>query len=80
MHETRSVGAGSLYDPHGWLTPLTLPAKLFFQELWIYDYNWDTPLSAEHQDRWRTIQESTNEFRKRIPRKEGNLDELAMQS
>ncbi|RCN28820.1 hypothetical protein ANCCAN_25431 [Ancylostoma caninum] len=45
---TISEQVASIYDPHGWLTPITLPGKIFFQQLWKQDYGWNSPLSPEH--------------------------------
>ena len=59
----------AIYDPMGWLTPLTLRGKLFFQDLWNFGYKWDTPLSKEHTDKWKKIVEDLNEFETYIPRR-----------
>ena len=43
-----------LFDPLGWLTPITLEAKKLMQDLWILKYGWDDPLTGEIHDRWQT--------------------------
>ena len=42
----------SVYDPCGFVTPLTLPAKLMFQKLWKEKCKWDDPLSPENLNTW----------------------------
>ncbi|KAL6723726.1 hypothetical protein Aduo_018702 [Ancylostoma duodenale] len=66
---TVSEQVASLYDPLGWLTPLTLNAKILLQNLWKYDYKWDQELSDEHQREWRHILPLTQGFAIQIPRK-----------
>ncbi|XP_013110216.2 uncharacterized protein LOC106089019 [Stomoxys calcitrans] len=36
-----------IFDPLGWLTPVTMLAKLFIQRLWLMDLQWDVELNAE---------------------------------
>ncbi|EYC20099.1 hypothetical protein Y032_0023g869 [Ancylostoma ceylanicum] len=71
---TVSEQVASIYDPHGWLTPLTLKGKLFFQQLWSHNYEWDTCLTPEHQTQWQSIQDGANGFRKSVPRKIARMD------
>ncbi|WKX95313.1 hypothetical protein Q1695_012063 [Nippostrongylus brasiliensis] len=66
---TVSEQVSSIYDPHGWLTPLTLAGKLFFQQLWKETYDWDTPLSPKHRKRWMEIVDGANGFQYEMPRK-----------
>lgn len=41
-----------IFDPLGWLTPVTVKAKMMLQELWIAGMNWDTPLPTELGTKW----------------------------
>ncbi|XP_037931353.1 uncharacterized protein LOC119666142 [Teleopsis dalmanni] len=41
-----SVNA-KIFDPLGWLTPVTITAKLFIQKLWQLKYDWDEILDEQ---------------------------------
>lgn len=41
-----------IFDPMGWLAPITLVAKLMMQEIWTAGQNWDEELSVPFQRRW----------------------------
>ncbi|XP_046143144.1 uncharacterized protein LOC123988150 [Osmia bicornis bicornis] len=41
-----------LFDPLGWLAPVTISAKILMQDLWILKVGWDSVLPVEVQDRW----------------------------
>lgn len=44
-----------LFDPLGFVGPVTMRAKLFMQELWQYDLDWDTPLPLELETFWNSF-------------------------
>ncbi|XP_046587831.1 uncharacterized protein LOC124292982 [Neodiprion lecontei] len=44
--------AAQLFDPLGWLSPITIRAKIFVQELWALGFDWDEPLSGSLSSRW----------------------------
>ena len=39
-------------DPLGWLSPITVRAKLLVQELWEQQVGWDDPLSDDFNSGW----------------------------
>ncbi|XP_046601938.1 uncharacterized protein LOC124295560 [Neodiprion lecontei] len=41
-----------LFDPLGWLSPITIRAKIFTQELWALGFDWDEPLTASLSSQW----------------------------
>lgn len=41
-----------LFDPLGWLAPITITAKILMQDLWILKCGWDSVLPVEMKDRW----------------------------
>ena len=42
-----------LFDPLGWLAPITVVAKIIMQDLWIEKCEWDEPLSTEIREKWQ---------------------------
>ncbi|KAK6761043.1 hypothetical protein RB195_022201 [Necator americanus] len=58
----------------GWLTPLMLTGKRFFQSLWKFDYAWDTEISEEHQQQWKDINQAVNGFYCVLPREVAQID------
>ncbi|XP_026325441.1 uncharacterized protein LOC113234351, partial [Hyposmocoma kahamanoa] len=49
-----------LYDPLGWLSPVTTKAKLMFQQAWKTTSDWDSPLPECIQQEWE-------QFNKELP-------------
>ena len=56
--------ASRIYDPLGFLSPITIRAKILIQELWQSGVDWDTPIQHNHNETWMQIatnlQEATN--------------------
>ena len=48
-------GASKQYDPLGWLSPISIRARLLIQELWKKQVNWDDPLDPDFQSRWHQM-------------------------
>ena len=48
-------GTSKLYDPLGWLTPITICARMLMQELWKKQVTWDDPLDHDFQSRWHQV-------------------------
>ncbi|XP_036146899.1 uncharacterized protein LOC118646978 [Monomorium pharaonis] len=44
-----------LYDPLGWVTPVTVAAKILMQHLWRQQLEWDSPLPSSILDHWESI-------------------------
>ena len=47
-----------IHDPLGLFSPATMIAKLFIQELWKQENDWDETFSLSHQQEWNKIYES----------------------
>ncbi|XP_048483483.1 uncharacterized protein LOC125489924 [Plutella xylostella] len=59
----------SLYDPLGWISPVTTPAKRIMQDSWRYGTGWDDPIPEELQGRWHNWLSNLQALRElRIPR------------
>ncbi|XP_037930799.1 uncharacterized protein LOC119665643 [Teleopsis dalmanni] len=52
--------AGKLFDPFGWLSPVTIKAKIMIQKLWMLGISWDTEIPPNLQAQWE-------EFKLRLP-------------
>ena len=44
-----------IFDPLGVLSPVTIRAKLFMQQLWQKKVGWDEPLEQSVRDKWNNI-------------------------
>ena len=47
--------ASSIFDPLGLITPITISAKLFIQQLWQQHHEWDSDLDEQLCTAWNTI-------------------------
>ena len=46
-----------IYDHLGFLSPGTLNGKLFIQELWQQELDWDEALNSSQEDKWCKLHE-----------------------
>ncbi|XP_073950917.1 uncharacterized protein [Choristoneura fumiferana] len=46
-----------IYDPLGWLSPITIKAKILFQKTWLADMKWDEELPADILNEWRCLRD-----------------------
>ena len=44
-----------IFDPLGWVNPVTVRAKILLQEVWQTKLTWDEPLPETIKDRWMAI-------------------------
>lgn len=49
--------SAQLFDPMGWLAPITVRAKLLIQTTWLQQLDWDAPLAAEEANSWSKLRE-----------------------
>ncbi|XP_076660848.1 uncharacterized protein LOC143364322 [Halictus rubicundus] len=53
-----------LFDPLGWLAPITVTAKILMQDLWIVKCDWDETLPIDLRERWLQYCSSLSELSK----------------
>ncbi|XP_076660308.1 uncharacterized protein LOC143363629 [Halictus rubicundus] len=62
-------GTAQLFDPLGWLAPVTIVAKVLIQSLWLLKVDWDTPLPEKEEKLWRQFQNGIPELQHlQVPR------------
>lgn len=54
--------ASKVFDPLGWLAPITVRLKMFFQSLWLMNLDWDDDIPDQLQDNWNKLQASLVEL------------------
>ncbi|PAV78070.1 hypothetical protein WR25_09266 [Diploscapter pachys] len=69
-----SSSIASIFDPMGWLTPITLPVKLFLQKLWTQNLDWDEVLPADLQTEWKEKWQSVLKVRAETSRLAANVN------
>jgi hypothetical protein len=47
--------AATLYDPLGYLIPVTIRTRMFLQKLWKEKYTWDQELHIDLQHEWNEL-------------------------
>lgn len=51
----------TIFDPLGWLSPITIKAKIIFQNIWKHNINWDDIVPDDVHKEWSALrQELTN--------------------
>lgn len=53
-----------LYDPLGWLTPVTVVAKMMLQKLWTLGLDWDDPLPEGDNQKWLRFRSELHQLEK----------------
>lgn len=68
-----------IFDPLGWLAPVIIKAKIFFQELWILKLDWDEKLPTETAERWKTFRSTFSSLQEIIiPRWIGSFKQSSL--
>lgn len=49
--------ASTLYDPFGWLSPITIKIKILMQQTWKEEIGWHQNVSVEIKKSWKKIKE-----------------------
>lgn len=58
-----------LFDPLGWLAPVTVRAKISFQSTWLLGLSWDDPLPDDDARHWRAFRAEIPQLERiRVPR------------
>ena len=58
-----------LWDPFGYLIPVTIKYRIYLQQLWQMGYGWDEIIPVEHSDKWRDCINQIHSLNKfKIPR------------
>ena len=58
-----------VFDPLGWLGPVTIRAKVLFQSLWKLQLEWDEAVPSEVDDEWKSYRDDLPNLRDvKLPR------------
>ncbi|XP_070517420.1 uncharacterized protein [Cardiocondyla obscurior] len=47
-----------LFDPLGWISPVTVVGKIYLQDLWLAKVGWDEILTGQHLTKWKNYHAS----------------------
>lgn len=65
-----------LYDPLGWITPVTVVGKILMQSLWLTGLDWDSEVPEDIKGRWKRFALTLHELAAlRIPRWVGYIED-----
>ncbi|XP_062537729.1 uncharacterized protein LOC134206065 [Armigeres subalbatus] len=53
--------SAKLFDPFGWLSPVTIKIKILFQQLWLSELSWDDRLPPVVEQSWIEIKETLHQ-------------------
>lgn len=69
MHDLDLCFTAKLFDPLGFLSPITIAAKIFIQEIWSLKRDWDEPLPNQVALKWINFVDDLKELPKlTVPR------------
>lgn len=57
-----------IFDPLGWITPVTITVKIMMQTLWKLNLDWNDPLPDGYLRRWKEFEQALSLLSFRIPR------------
>ena len=61
--------ASRTFDPIGWLAPIIVRIKIFYQQLWLIPVSWDDELPLDIQNEWRIMRAELKQIERiSIPR------------
>ena len=46
-----------IFDPIGWISPITIRGRILLQQLWKEEKDWDEIVSEKHQNAWKSLLE-----------------------
>ncbi|EYC23457.1 hypothetical protein Y032_0015g2655 [Ancylostoma ceylanicum] len=65
---TVTSAIASVYDPMGWFLPLLFRARVYLQNLWREQCDWDSKLDENQCKEWDEIRDQCDGFEKSLPR------------
>ena len=49
-----------IFDPLGWIAPITIILKMLMQAIWVRSLQWDNTLPADLEEAWQAAHEQLN--------------------